>query len=153
MLLPLNVLIKQVLPCPTRQCLRILHAVAAVVGSADTIDQNVGKHYRHWMYPYKGSYGKGSSDGRNHFWPVPGNHDWGNECNNSDANLRPYLDYMPVKRQRYYYQGIGRRNINISINCSAGLGVHHSDTCVGDHWDMTDAKAALDSVSSQITSD
>jgi hypothetical protein len=126
-----------------------------VVGSADTIDQNVGKHYRHWMYPYKGSYGKGSSDGRNHFWPVPGNHDWGNECNNSDANLRPYLDYMPVKRQRYYYQGIGRTytnwcNINyISMTAVLALGcLHHSDSCIGTTqtgWmDMTDAKGALE---------
>ncbi len=87
--------------------MRIKPAAAAVVGSADTIDQNVGKHYRRWMHPYKGSYGKGSADGLNHFWPVPGNHDWGNECNSSDASLRPYLDYMPVKRQRYYQQDIG----------------------------------------------
>ncbi len=50
-------------------------------GSAATIDANIGQFYREWIYPYQGNYGGGngaggSTDGKNHFWPSPGNHDW-----------------------------------------------------------------------------
>jgi len=45
-------------------------------GSAATIDSNVGRYYHSFIAPYKGSYGAGSADGHNHFWPSLGDHDW-----------------------------------------------------------------------------
>src|SRR5690348_16444220 len=43
-------------------------------GAASTIDANVGQWYGQFISPYKGSYGTGSADGVNHFWPALGNH-------------------------------------------------------------------------------
>src|SRR5688500_8304585 len=45
-------------------------------GAAGTIDQNIGQFYHQFIYPYVGSYGPGSSDGINRFFPALGNHDW-----------------------------------------------------------------------------
>lgn len=45
-------------------------------GSADTIDQNIGQFYHAFIAPYVGSYGQGSPDGQNRFFPALGNHDW-----------------------------------------------------------------------------
>ena len=42
-------------------------------GQASTIDQN-NQYYQQYMAPYKGTYGTGSPNGVNHFWPIPGNH-------------------------------------------------------------------------------
>src|SRR6476619_5755877 len=42
-------------------------------GSASTIDANSGQWYQQYISPYKGSYGPGSADGQNHFWPALGN--------------------------------------------------------------------------------
>src|SRR6266581_9784847 len=54
------------------------------LGTASTIDANVGKYYHDYIDPYKGSYGAGSADGLNHFFPVLGNHDW------MTPNAQPY---------------------------------------------------------------
>ena len=39
------------------------------MGAKATIDRNIGKYFSRWIYPYRGSYGDGSADGQNHFWP------------------------------------------------------------------------------------
>src|SRR5438445_4582160 len=44
-------------------------------GAAATIDANVGQYYHQYISPYKGTFGPGSSDGLNHFWPSLGDHD------------------------------------------------------------------------------
>ncbi len=47
-----------------------------------TLDKNIGKHFRKYIYPFAGDpdaapLADGESDATaNHFWPVPGNHDW-----------------------------------------------------------------------------
>src|SRR6267154_5565541 len=43
------------------------------LGEASTIDANIGKYYHDYIYPYKGSFGAGSADGVNHFFPTLGN--------------------------------------------------------------------------------
>src|SRR3954471_9390721 len=73
-------------------------------GEAATIDSNVGQWYQQYIFPYTGSYGTGSPDGQNHFWPTPGNHDW----DSIDANLQPYRDYFTLpNNERYYTVQIG----------------------------------------------
>ena len=62
-------------------------------GAASTIDINIGKYYHQYIYPYIGGYGAGSSDNVNHFWAVPGNHDW------RASNLTPYKDYFTFPNQ------------------------------------------------------
>ena len=45
-------------------------------GAASTIDANIGKYYHPFIYNYTGAFGAGSATRR--FYPVLGNHDWGN---------------------------------------------------------------------------
>ena len=45
------------------------------VGSADTIDANIGRYYERFIGNYRGAFGPGNHVNR--FWPSPGNHDWG----------------------------------------------------------------------------
>ena len=40
------------------------------------IDGDVGQLYHQWIYPYIGSYGNGSPDSINRFFPTMGNHDY-----------------------------------------------------------------------------
>ena len=64
-------------------------------GSADTIDENIGKHYGRFIGNYKGVYGRGSPTNR--FWPSAGNHDWGS------PNLQAYRDYFTLPGNERYY--------------------------------------------------
>ena len=41
-------------------------------GAAETIDQNIGKYFSDYIYPYSGSYGEGAEE--NKFFPAIGNH-------------------------------------------------------------------------------
>ena len=71
------------------------------IGSQSTVENNVGKYYWQYMYPYK-SYVtpplyKGAPDKQNRFYPCPGNHDWG------EGNLDNYLDYFAGVNNSYYY--------------------------------------------------
>jgi hypothetical protein len=104
---------------PTRDVANLVHSWSpdAVVtvgdnnypdGEASTIDQNIGQWYHSFIAPYKGSYGSGSADGVNRFWPALGNHDW----NTPDA--QPYLDYFTLPgNERYYTKQIG--NVGLFI--------------------------------------
>ena len=67
-------------------------------GEASTIDANIGQYFQQYIYPYSGSYGTGSTDGINRFWPAIGNHDW-----NSSAGYKPYLDYFTLPNNERYY--------------------------------------------------
>ncbi|MGB0388493.1 MAG: metallophosphoesterase family protein [Ardenticatenaceae bacterium] len=57
-------------------------------GEASTIDNNVGKYYSQYIYPYDGRYTPGTPPNR--FFPSLGNHDW------NTTNAQPYLDYFPI---------------------------------------------------------
>ena len=73
-------------------------------GEWSTIDNNIGKDYNQWIYPYVGSQSPGGSqDGENRFFPSPGNHDY------NTSNAWPYYQYfdlMPYSQtsgnERYY---------------------------------------------------
>lgn len=64
-------------------------------GAAFTIDQNIGKYYHDFIYPYTGSYGAGATTNR--FFPSLGNHDW------VTPNAQPYLDYFTLPGNERYY--------------------------------------------------
>ena len=65
------------------------------VGSATTIDANIGQYYQGFIYPYVGSYGPGATT--NGFFPSLGNHDW------YAAGATPYLDYFTLPGNERYY--------------------------------------------------
>jgi len=66
-------------------------------GEASTIDANVGQYYSYYMHPYKGSYGKGSPDGKNHFYPAIGNHDYYTDLGSA------HFDYFNFSDNQAYY--------------------------------------------------
>ena len=65
------------------------------VGSAETIDDHIGKYYHEFIYPYNGAYGNGAD--KNRFFPSLGNHDW------MTLNAQPYLDYFTLPGNERYY--------------------------------------------------
>jgi hypothetical protein len=65
------------------------------LGSADTIDLNVGLFYHEYIAPYVGRFGCGAIN--NHFFPALGNHDW------MAPGARPYLDYFELPGNERYY--------------------------------------------------
>jgi tartrate-resistant acid phosphatase type 5 len=67
-------------------------------GEAATIDAAIGKYFHEYIYPYRGSYGAGSTTNR--FWPTIGNRDWDNQ---NGAKLQPYLDYFTLPNNERYY--------------------------------------------------
>lgn len=69
-------------------------------GSATTIDANIGKHYHEFIYNYSGAYGAGSPTRR--FFPILGNHDWGNASGNP-TGANPYLAYFDLPGNERYY--------------------------------------------------
>jgi len=74
------------------------------IGSADTIDENIGQYYSDYIYPYTGVYT--STRLVNRFFPSLGNHDWG------VTDAQAYLDYFTLnsslsnlgssQNERYY---------------------------------------------------
>ena len=65
------------------------------VGSAKTIDRNIGKFFHEYISPYKGNYGPGAKINR--FFPIPGHRDWDTD------ELQPYLDYFTLPGNKSYY--------------------------------------------------
>ncbi|MGC8829404.1 MAG: metallophosphoesterase family protein [Verrucomicrobiia bacterium] len=65
------------------------------VGSAETIDENIGRFYHEFIYPYYGKYGIGAISNR--FFPCLGNHDW------MTKDAKPYLDYFTLPGNERYY--------------------------------------------------
>jgi len=64
-------------------------------GSADTIDENIGKYYSDYISPYHGAYGEGSF--ANRFFPSPGNHDM------IENNGSAYFEYFSLPGNERYY--------------------------------------------------
>ena len=74
-------------------------------GTAETIDDNIGRHYHDFIYPYKGSHGAGATSNR--FFPTLGNHDWRTASGNPPLPT-PYLDYFTLPgNERYYDVTVG----------------------------------------------
>ena len=66
------------------------------------IDNNIGKYYAKFIFPYTGNFPPGSSD-FNRFWPTLGNHDY-----DDGGGLNAYLNYFTLpNNERYYDQVIG----------------------------------------------
>jgi tartrate-resistant acid phosphatase type 5 len=65
------------------------------VGSAETIDENIGQYYHEYIFPYLGSYGSGAETNR--FFPTLGNHDYG------IPGALPYLEYFTLPGNERYY--------------------------------------------------
>ena len=65
------------------------------VGSAATIDRNIGQFYHEFIGGYRGRYGAGAVTNR--FFPCLGNHDW------LATNAQPYLDYFTLPGNERYY--------------------------------------------------
>ncbi|MFN0207490.1 MAG: metallophosphoesterase [Planctomycetota bacterium] len=65
------------------------------VGSAATIDANIGQYYESYIYPYTGIFGPGASENR--FWPSLGNHDW------YTPGAVPYFSYFTLPGNERYY--------------------------------------------------
>jgi hypothetical protein len=82
-------------------------------GTAATIDQNIGKDYNQWIYPYNGSYlPGGSSDNINRFFPSLGNHDYNNTTDPNAA--QPYLDYFVLPGNERWYS-FSKGNIDFFV--------------------------------------
>ena len=69
-------------------------------GTAETIDEHIGKYYHQFIGDYQGSYGVGAET--NNFYPVLGNHDW--RTRSGDPPLpHVYLDYFTLPGNERYY--------------------------------------------------
>lgn len=73
------------------------------IGSAATIDENIGQYFSDFIYPYRGSYGSSATENR--FFPSLGNHDWGT------PGAQPYLDYFTLPGNERYYEFV-RGNVH-----------------------------------------
>ncbi|MEX0643644.1 MAG: Ig-like domain-containing protein [Pirellulales bacterium] len=70
------------------------------VGSAATIDANIGKHYHEFIGDYQGAFLPGAATNR--FFPALGNHDW------AAPGAEPYLNYFTLPgNERYYDYVVG----------------------------------------------
>lgn len=68
------------------------------VGSASTIDENIGQFFHEYIGSYQGTYGQGADT--NKFFPIPGHRDWDTD------NMQPYLDYFTLPNNERYYDFI-----------------------------------------------
>ena len=68
------------------------------LGADSTIDANIGQYFYEYIYPYKGSYGSGSTVNR--FFPSLGNHDLYTDHGSS------YFEYFELPGNERYYDYI-----------------------------------------------
>ncbi|MEZ4318421.1 MAG: metallophosphoesterase [Myxococcota bacterium] len=75
----------------------------AYQGSNEGLELGVGQYYADWIGDYSGAYGAGATE--NAFWPTPGDHDWGDTCDDP-GGLDDYLAYFDLPdgpgEGRYY---------------------------------------------------
>jgi tartrate-resistant acid phosphatase type 5 len=76
----------------------------AHAGTMEGMELGVGQFFHECIGNYQGTYGAGSAENR--FFPVPGDHDWGDNCDNPAA-LDDYLAYFTLPDdgpggERYY---------------------------------------------------
>lgn len=72
-------------------------------GEADTLDQNVGKQYRDFIYGYKGKFFPTDKPDVNRFFPALGNHDWDCAGCVKKGNPKPYTDFFDLPGNERYY--------------------------------------------------
>ena len=82
----------------------------AYAGTFEGLDLGVGQYFADFIGDYKGEYGAGSAENR--FFPVPGDHDWWDTCDNPEA-LDDYLAYFSLPDdgpggERYYTFRLGQ---------------------------------------------
>jgi tartrate-resistant acid phosphatase type 5 len=65
-------------------------------GSNSTIDENIGKYFSDYIFPYSGNYESSATENR--FFPSLGNHDI------RTLSGKPYLDYFSLPNNERYYQ-------------------------------------------------
>jgi hypothetical protein len=73
-------------------------------GSFEGLELGVGQFFYEYIGDYQGAYGEGSIENR--FFPTPGDHDWGDTCEDRDG-LDDYLAYFTLPAdnsgtERYY---------------------------------------------------
>jgi hypothetical protein len=81
---------------------------------AATVDDNIGRDYNQWIFPYSGIYPPGGSPDVNKFFPSPGNHDNNQTLDISD--LQPYLDFFTLPGNERYYDFIKGKIHFFSMN-------------------------------------
>ena len=72
----------------------------------DDLDDDVGKYYQEFIYPYYGNHGDGSPTETNRFYPSLGNHD--------DSPLQAYLDYFTLPGNELYFDFV-KDNIHFFV--------------------------------------
>lgn len=72
------------------------------IGSALTIDDNIGQYYKNYIYPYSGAFTPTVPITQNLFFPALGNHDWGNAYPNP-TGADPYLTFFTLPGNERYY--------------------------------------------------
>lgn len=95
-----------------------VYGAAANGTPLQAIDDKIGKYYHKYMHPYNGRYGSGSADGRNNFFPLLGNHDYGHggeldipllDCveggglNSCSQNKGAWYDFFNLPGNERYY--------------------------------------------------
>ncbi len=73
-------------------------------GTFDALELSVGQYFQEFIGNYQGQLGPGTSENR--FFPTPGDHDWGDTCDDP-AGLDDYLRYFTLPsensgNERYY---------------------------------------------------
>jgi hypothetical protein len=79
----------------------------------DDLDNDVGKYYQEFIYPYYGVHGDGSPTGTNRFYPSLGNHD--------DSPLQDYLDYFTLPGNELYFDFVEDNIHFFVINTESNL--------------------------------
>jgi tartrate-resistant acid phosphatase type 5 len=104
-------------------------------GTFDALELGVGQYFHTFIGDYKGSYGPGAS--QNRFFPIPGDHDWGDTCDDP-AGLDDYLAYFTLPEskpgnERYY--DVRRGPVHLFM-------IHALEDCEPDGADADSVQAA-----------
>ena len=69
-------------------------------GDPALLESRIGAYYADWIYPYEGEHGSGRfvRDGKNHFWPAVGNHEY-----QTPIGATTYFDYFEVPGNERWY--------------------------------------------------
>jgi tartrate-resistant acid phosphatase type 5 len=91
-----------------------------------SVDDQVGKYYSEFIYPYSGNYIPAGTS--NTFYPALGNHDLDN------SGLQQYLDYFTLPGNERYYQLLVGNVVFFIINSNTSEPDGISDTSVQALW-------------------
>jgi len=105
-------------------------------GSFSTIDENIGQYYQEFIYPYFGTYGSGSPDSVNHFFPSLGNHDW------RAPDAQPYLDYFTLPGNERYYDFVVENVHFFMLDSDPHEPDGHTESSIQGQWFVNQASAS-----------